>query len=345
LQFNSLATTLEGNLCVIYYQRIEPNRNWEIPVLEHKALFCKRTIFSRINFYPDIFGFLVKEKPQIIIATGFTSTVLFVFLYARLTKKKFIVFTDSWLHPVSRLKTYHRLIRRIIIPNANASICVGSKGKEYLEEYGAKRETVFISPLAIRNEFYFSFYQPVESKEFDIIFSGQFVDRKMPFFVIDVLKELKIKKDNIRFLIIGSGPLEKEILKQLKDYKIEYSYPGFIQQEDLPKYYANAKVLAFPTRDDPWGLVANEACAVGTPVITCENAGASDDLVVHNFNGFVLPLSVDIWVEHIFKLLSDIELYITFSENSIKHIKQYSIENATRGIKDAIYHLLTNDRK
>jgi glycosyltransferase involved in cell wall biosynthesis len=342
LQFNRLAKIFPGNLCVIYYQVTEPNRNWNIPKLEHRAVFLKHTIFSGINFHPDIYRYLKKERPNIIIASGFTPTVLFTFIYTKLTNKKFIVFTDSWIHSVNKLKVFHKLIRKFIIPRANASICVGTKGKEFLTCYGAKEDLIFISPLAIDNVYYLKYYKPLKKREFDIIFSGQFIDTKMPFFAIEVLKGLKEKKSDLNFLLIGSGPLEQEIITRLERSNIKYSYPGFIQQEDLPKYYANAKVLIFPTLDDPWGVVANEACAAGTPVITCENAGAANDLVIHNFNGLVLPLSVNEWIENILRLFSDSELYNTFSKNSLERIKLYSVENAANGIKNTINYLLAN---
>jgi glycosyltransferase involved in cell wall biosynthesis len=344
LQFNKLAEALDKRLCVIYYQKKVNSHHWNTPILAHKSIFLKRTLLSRINFHPDLLKYLKTENPQIIIASGFSPTIIFSFIYAKLKKKKFILFTDAWIHSVNNLNICRRLIRKIIIPSADASICVGKKGKEFLEKYGAKKNTVFISPLSIDNDYYKKYYVPVNCKRFDLIFSGQFIPRKMPFFLLEVLKELKNSITNISIIILGSGPLEQEILLKLKEFDILYSYPGFIKQEELPKYYANAKILLFPTRDDPWGIVTNEACAVGTPVITCLNAGAANDLVIHDFNGFVLPLSVDVWVEHIIKLLSDYQLYEFFSKNSFDHVQCYSIKNAADGINEAINYLQANEK-
>jgi glycosyltransferase involved in cell wall biosynthesis len=344
LQFDRLSQILKEELCVIYYQETEFNRNWGKPELRHNSIFLKHSIFSGIKFHPDIFRYLIKVNPQIVIASGFTSTIILTFLYSKLTKKKFVVFTDSWIHPVNKLRIYHRYFRRIIIPRADATICIGKRGKEYLLAYGAKEISTFISPLAINNEHYFNFYQTFEQKEFDLIFSGQLIDRKMPLFITDVLRKLKVLKSNISILIVGSGPMDKEMMQRLDEYEISYSFPGFIQQEELPKYYANSKILLFPTKDDPWGIVANEACAVGTPVITCNNAGAANDLVIHGYNGFVLPLSIDVWVQHILRLLTENILYNTLSKNSLIKIREFSVDNAATGIKNAIDYLLTNER-
>jgi glycosyltransferase involved in cell wall biosynthesis len=336
LLFDELAKNDEFELCLIYYRHNESNRKWALPKLMHRAIFLNESTLSKINFHQDILSVLLREKPDVIIAAGFTISIIIAFLFAKAKRKKFIVFTDSWLHSVNNLKKHNRFIRKHIIPKADASICVGQKGKEFLNSYGAKTDSIFKSPLAIDNEYYHKYYIPIEKKKFDFIFSGQFINRKMPFFVIDILKRFKKRNGQLKFLLIGSGPLENDIITELTRAEIEFEYPGFIQQKELPKYYASAKLLLFPTLDDPWGLVANEACAVGTPVITCGNAGVASDLILHDFNGYVLPLVADVWVSHIENLLNDFNKYNQFSKNAMLLSQNYSIAKSAEGILRAI---------
>ena len=42
-------------------------------------------------------------------------------------------------------------------------------------------------------------------------------------------------------------------------------FPGFVQREGLPEFYALADALIFPTHSDTWGLVVNEAMSCGLP--------------------------------------------------------------------------------
>ena len=49
---------------------------------------------------------------------------------------------------------------------------------------------------------------------------------------------------------------------------------------------AAADLLALPSRWDGWGLVVNEALAVGVPVIASNACGASD-LIRQDVNGYV----------------------------------------------------------
>ena len=339
LQFDELSKIYNGELIVIYFKKIEYNRNWNIPNINHKHIFLNQSFFLKYFLQFDLIKIILKEKPNIIIGAGFSLKVIFVFYLCKILNIKFIVFTDSWLHSVNLLKRYHKIIRKLIIPHANASICVGEKGILFLKKYKAKQGTIFLSPLSIDNANYFKLYKSFKDKKYDIIFSGQFIERKMPFFVIEILKKLSKVINNFKFLLIGSGDLEDEIISRLKEYNIDFDFFGFIQQENLPKYYSNAKILLFPTLDDPWGLVANEACAVGTPVITCNNAGVANDLIIHNYNGFVLPLSIEIWIQYIKLLLNDEDIYNRFSLNSIGAVKKYSIENASLGIYDAIKYV------
>ena len=97
---------------------------WDRPNLTHKFIFLDKIpkIFS-------LFMQLRKDSPDIIITSGFNLTMLTGYIYARLYKKKHVVFTDSWLQPVILLSYLHHLIRKIVIRRSNGYICVGKKGK------------------------------------------------------------------------------------------------------------------------------------------------------------------------------------------------------------------------
>ena len=90
------------------------------------------------------------------------------------------------------------------------------------------------------------------------------------------------------------------------------------------------------TRLDPWGVVANEACAAGIPVITCPNAGVADDLILHGYNGFVLELDAAVWCQHVWKLLADRALLDAFSQNALTKVHGYNYEVAAQGIVAAL---------
>lgn len=71
-------------------------------------------------------------------------------------------------------------------------------------------------------------------------------------------------------------------------------WPGFVQYGELPGFYGAAGAFVHPARVEPWGLVVNEACASGLPVLVSRTVGASSELVEEGRNGFLFdPLDVE----------------------------------------------------
>lgn len=333
LQFDKVNETLSDKFIVLYSAKGSKNRKWNIRPMVHSHRFLRKSLTTKGKYLNlDIFKVLNELKPDIIITSGLFPTCILAYLYSRILRKKHIYFTDSWLHHVKSLGHIRKWLRKVVIRKSDACVCVGSKGKQYLLAYGASPDDIFISPLAIDNGHYKSFIKSPHEKNFDIIFSGQFIDIKMPFFFVEVLKKIYEMGVKAKVLLIGAGELKDEFIERLESLNIDFSYPGFIQQEKLPKYYADARLLLFPTKMDAWGLVANEACAAGTPVITCKFAGVAEDLVIHNENGLILDLDVDLWAENIVELLSDTRKLEAFSVNAALSVEKFSVTRAADGI-------------
>jgi glycosyltransferase involved in cell wall biosynthesis len=87
---------------------------------------------------------------------------------------------------------------------------------------------------------------------------------------------------------------------------------------------------------DPWGVVANEACAAGVPVIVTPFAGVSGELVVDGETGSILPLDVEAWAQTVTQWLSDDALYARLSSKCRQVVKPYNFENATQGMANGI---------
>ena len=206
------------------------------------------------------------------------------------------------------------------------------------EFYGARKDDIFKSCLAVDNLSFKIFNG--SKKKFDIMYSGQFINRKQPFFFVEVAKKLSSHYPNLSILILGSGELEDNLLSEMNKLNINYTFPGFVQQDELPKYFSESKIFLFPTLNDPWGIVANEAAAAGLPIITTENAGCANELVIHKKNGYVLPLNSEIWVKSIKSLLNDEQKYIKMSKENKIIVSEYNFLSAARGINYAIRHSL-----
>lgn len=332
-----ISNEAEFDYYVIYCKELESNRQWKFVFGSYDKIILKGFSLKfnnrDIHFNRRVIHTLNLLNPDVVITSGFQPTMLLAFIWSYIMKKKHITFTDATIHSEKKLSFIHKFLRNSILKRTNAFIGASKKSLEWYKGYGINKN-LFISNLCIDNHL-FSKYESGD-KQFDIMFSGQFIERKMPLFFVEVAYLIKKKLGFCKTLIIGSGYLKNKIIAQLQKYKIEYEYPGFIQQSELPKYYANSKLLLFPSLSDPWGIVANEACAVGTPVITCKNTGVANELVIHGENGYVLPLEKDIWTNHAIKLLENKKLYEKFSKNALESVQEYNYQNAAQGIIDTI---------
>jgi glycosyltransferase involved in cell wall biosynthesis len=77
----------------------------------------------------------------------------------------------------------------------------------------------------------------------------------------------------------------------------------------------------------------------GTPVITTEWTAAAGELVLHERNGYVLPLDVEAWVSAGSELLSNHPKWESFSQCARQTVKEFNYDRAAAGILDAFAYL------
>ena len=77
----------------------------------------------------------------------------------------------------------------------------------------------------------------------------------------------------------GQGAAEVDQVIAASGHAQSIHRPGFLQGEDLARWLAMAGAFVHPSRMEPWGLVVNEAAAVGLPLLVSERAGCVETLV------------------------------------------------------------------
>ena len=90
-----------------------------------------------------------------------------------------------------------------------------------------------------------------------------------------------------------AGTTEEEDLK-LNSYKLKNPprggcviFAGFRQIVELPAFYGSAGAFIHPALSEPWGLVINEAMASGLPILSSDNVGAAEELVIDGETGYL----------------------------------------------------------
>lgn len=338
--YERLNNKYKNNFLVIYCAEKESNRKWNLDEFKFNHIFLKEHVkakkdgFNFIHNNPDIFLKLKNYNPDIIITTGFNPTHLYSWIYAKLFRKKHICMTDGWIYSESSLSTMHKIIRKIIFQSSSAFVGASKNSLDLYKSYNVAEEKLFQSHLCIDNN-KFSNQFSFNDREYDLMFSGQFLDCKLPLFFADVAYKVSKSIKNLKILILGDGPLKKKFFAKLDSLGLHYHYAGFVTQDELPLLYASSKLFLFPTKIDAWGVVVNEAMASGTPVLTTPYAGVVNDLLIDKKNGFILPIDSKIWSKKVLEVLNNPELWNSLSKASKERVEDFNFDVAAKGIIDA----------
>ena len=138
-------------------------------------------------------------------------------------------------------------------------------------------------------------YDPVESPGSGVegiqglrtvLFLGRLAAQKGPDIFLDTAIRIIGARNDVRFLIAGTGPLESHLKQRARAARDSdrVVFTGFVPRDRVPGLLEGADVLVIPSRSEPFGIVGLEAMSRGTAVVVTKDAGLTE--VVKN----VLPL-------------------------------------------------------
>ncbi len=120
-------------------------------------------------------------------------------------------------------------------------------------------------------------------RNIDVLFVGRLIPEKH----VDTL--IRAVPDNLNLCIVGDGPEKPSLMQLAHQQRKCVSFTSSLPYNKVIGIMKAAKSLVLPSSREGFGIVALEALACGTPVITSnapENAAAA--LIEHQKNGFVV---------------------------------------------------------
>lgn len=97
-------------------------------------------------------------------------------------------------------------------------------------------------------------------------FIGRFAVQKNPLFLIEIFNQIKKKKVNAQFVIIGAGSMEAQMLHLIDEYGIKESVSWLGRREDIKQFYNAFDAFVLPSRYEGLPVVGLESQAAGLPV-------------------------------------------------------------------------------
>ncbi|NLC15400.1 MAG: glycosyltransferase family 4 protein [Firmicutes bacterium] len=120
-----------------------------------------------------------------------------------------------------------------------------------------------------------------------VLYVGRLVPEKGPHVLVQAMNEVVHHYPAARLVIAGGGPMEghlKDMVYRNGLGKI-VEFVGHVGDEELRALYSRAWVTAFPSSYEPFGIVALEAMATGTPCVVGDTGGLGE-LVEHGVTGY-----------------------------------------------------------
>ena len=296
--------------------------------------------FKNKNIYLDVFKYLNKSWDKIVICGYSSPTAMLAIQYLKLKKIPFYIEVDGGLIKQDSWLKYK--IKKHFLSSATGWFSSGKETNKYLVHYGADKNKIIEYPFTSLKEQDILKQIPTDQEKLNLRKELNLKEEKIILCVgrfsyntgyrkgYDILMKAseKLSKD-IGIYIVGDEPTEEFILWRKNKNLDNVHFVGFKTKEELKKYYMAADLFVLPTREDIWGLVINEAMAMGLPVITTDKCVAGLELVEKGVNGYIIPTeNSEILAEKINQIFS--KNYKQMGQNSLNKIKNYTIENMAK---------------
>jgi glycosyltransferase involved in cell wall biosynthesis len=129
-----------------------------------------------------------------------------------------------------------------------------------------------------------------------VAYVGRLAPEKNLRLVVRAFEAIAARRDNCRLLLVGDGPLRRQLAGQLSARNLPHVFAGMRRGEDLAGHYASADLFLFPSLTETFGNVVPEALASGLGVVSFATAAAAD-LIEDGINGrAVAPADDDAFV-------------------------------------------------
>jgi glycosyltransferase involved in cell wall biosynthesis len=172
-------------------------------------------------------------------------------------------------------------LKSLLLRAPRAFVVPGSAARDYLLALGVDERRVFVAPNAVDPHLFGTAQRTRTDGAVRVLAVGRLAPEKG----IDVL--LRAARDlPIEVVLAGTGP-EEPRLRAIAGPNV--TFLGNVPRDELASVYADADIVAMPSRSDPWGMVLNEAALAGKPLVSTTAAGAAWELIEDGVNGVRVP--------------------------------------------------------
>jgi glycosyltransferase involved in cell wall biosynthesis len=199
----------------------------------------------------------------------------------------------SGIRVAERGRPWHLWLERITRSKVTHHVCVSRSVAEFsISKLGLKPDRVSFIPNGVDVDL-FANAVPADLSSFGItrpsrtlLFVGRLHKQKGIVTFLDAVRPLVERHDELNVLLVGAGPLEKQIRRWIHREELDHRIllPG--QRNDVPSLMRACSAIVLPSLWEGLPNVVLEAMAAGLPVIATDVDG-SRELVVPGTTGWL----------------------------------------------------------
>lgn len=194
----------------------------------------------------------------------------------------------------------------------DARIAVSEPAREFVSQYF--RGTYDVVPNGIDTDLFGEDVTPfpwAADGAPRVLFVGRFDESRKGFkYLLKAMALVRLQFPAARLMVVGTGDREKYdgIMERYSLYGC-IDFAGFVEKEDLPRYYASCDILCVPsTGNESFGIVLLEGMASGKPVVAGAIPGYASVLTSEQEGILVEPKEPTDLAIALVRLLADREL-------------------------------------
>ena len=253
----------------------------------------------------------------------------------------------------------------LYVSKYDAALVGGQLHRDYLSQLGFPPERIFLGYDAVDNDYFaqraeIARQDPVAARHRQVsipsrpyfIAVTRFIKRKNVSRLVEAFAAYcqKVGDEQAWNLVLcGSGAEEPAIHKLILENKLNdcVHLPGFITYQSIGDWYGLANAFVHPAVQEQWGLVVNEACAAGVPILCSRTVGACHELVQDGKNGLIFdPDSVPDMTRALLTMHQlDLDARITMGQFSKSIVANYGSHKFAEGLINAVNVSLRQERK
>jgi glycosyltransferase involved in cell wall biosynthesis len=252
---------------------------WQLPltkrdngkVIDHRYLHLE----------PGYITELVRRRPDAVITFEIGFRTIVGLAYGACFRKPVWVWWGGTAHTERQVGRFRMWVRRIVARWAKQWISYGQTSTEYLLSLGVPKDRILQVQNCVDETWYGNSVEPaldVRPKPV-FLYVGQMIARKGVAEFLHAAARLQQEGLTFSTVLVGGGRDSAQLMTLANELHLEnISFYPAQAAELMPAFYRSGDVLIFPTMEDVWGLVANEAVLSGLPVLCSRYAGCAPEL-------------------------------------------------------------------